>query len=420
MKRILKSFAILVLILAGANCSSGDDPLLSALINNRMVVILKGTYATDRPLDFAQINNNTLFVDDDAPTTEVLDTGGVPAYNQLPIYLDIGEVRLSTKGYLSNLYDIDSDRDVEEFWDVVSTTRQVYCSQLYAAVAANDSCSDTGGLINYIEFFNGVGALYPSRDVGPGGYTHAGVFMRSFFTGFAKREGVVPIGRFDNNDVSGTDVLPLLNYDAGVDAAVKAALPPQWFPLHHITYPGQQDSMQVFNGYASLVLEVRTNIKENLMLHSFPDAQGEYFTIVGISDWRVEHTGQFDMGGNALTRARLFYPDYTGNVQVTGGTESTRHYYAIYYAHECIDQTGAVICNKDRDLLPLAATPVRNGGDNVMTELGPGQYVLQCRYDAVHDGYPEEVLSEIRFDLPLNTDISIACACGSSTTTGCN
>ena len=70
--------------------------------------------------------------------------------------------------------------------------------------------------------------------------------------------------------------------------------------------------------------------------------------------------------------------------------------------------------------LPLAATPVRNGGDNVMTELGPGQYVLQCRYDAVHDGYPEEVLSEIRFDLPLNTDISIACACGSSTTTGCN
>ena len=407
------------ILFMGSNCSSGDDALLSALINSRMVLILKGTYATDRPLDFAQINGNTLFLDNDAPSTEVLDTAGVPAYSELPIYLDIGEIRLSTKGYLSNLYEIDTDRDAKEFWDVASTTRQVYCSQFYATVAANDSCLDTGGIINYLEFFNGVGALYPSRDIGPGGYTHAGVFMRSFFTGFAKREGVIPLGRFDNNDVSGTDVLPLLNYDAGVDAAVKAALPPQWFPLHHVTYPGQQDSMQVYNGYASLVLEIRTNIKENLMLHSFPDAAGEYFTVVGISDWRVEHTGQFDMGGNALTRARLFYPYYTGNIQVTGGTESTRHYYAVYYVNECVDQTGSIVCNKDLDLLPLAATPVRNGGDNVMTELLPGEYVLQCRYDEVHDGYPEKVLSEIRFSMPINTDISIACACGASTTVGC-
>ncbi|MCB1170438.1 MAG: hypothetical protein KDK25_08905, partial [Leptospiraceae bacterium] len=167
---------IAALLAFGTNCSSGDDALLSALINSRMVVILKGTYATDRPLDFAQINNNTLFLDNDAPTTEVLDTNNVPAYNELPIYIDVGEIRLSTKGYLSNLYDIDSDRDAEDFWDVVSTTRQVYCSQLYTAVAANDSCSATGGLINYVEFFNGIGALYPSRDVGPGGYTHAGVF----------------------------------------------------------------------------------------------------------------------------------------------------------------------------------------------------------------------------------------------------
>lgn len=410
---------IAALLMVGTNCSSGDDALLSALINSRMVVILKGTYATDRPLDFAQINNNTLFLDSDAPTTEVLDTNNVPAYSDLPIYIDVGEIRLSTKGYLSNLYDIDSDRDAEDFWDVVSTTRQVYCSQLYTAVAANDSCSATGGLINYVEFFNGVGALYPARDVGPGGYTHAGVFMRSFFLGYAKREAVIPVGRFDNNDVSGTDVLPLLNYDAGVDAAVKAALPPQWFPLHHTTYPGQQDSMQVYNGYASLVLEVRTNIKENLMVHSFPDAGGEYFTVVAISDWRVEHTGQFDMGGNALTRARLFYPDYTGSLQVTGGTESTRHYYAVYYANECVDQNGGSVCNKDTDLLPLAATPVRNGGDNVLTELMPGEYVLQCRYDEVHDGYPEKVLSEIRFSMPQKTNISISCSCGASTTTGC-
>ena len=414
-----KTILALALAAVTVSCSSGDDPLLSALINNRMVVIVKGTYATDRPLDFAEINNNTLFLDDDSPTTEVLDTAGVPAYSNLPIYMDIGEIRLSTKGYLSNLYEITSARDAKEFWDVVSTTRQVYCSQLYSFVAENDSCSDTGGIINYIEFFNGTGALYPSRDVGPGGYTHAGIFMRSFFTGFSKREGVVPLGRFDNNDVSGTEVLPLLNYDAGVDAAVKAALPPQWFPLHHTTFPGQQESMQVYDGYASLVLEIRTNIKENLMVHSFPDSNGNFFTVVGISDWRVEHSGEFDMGGNALTRARLFYPDFTSSLQITGGTASTRHYYAVYYAGECIDPTGAVVCNKDRDLLPLAATPVRNGGDNVLTELLPGNYVLQCRYDEVYDGYPEKVLSEIPFSIGQHTTMSIACACGASTTTGC-
>jgi hypothetical protein len=415
---LLKAFAITLAALM-VSCSSGEAPLLSALINNRMVVILKGTYATDRPLDFAQINNNALFIDSDGGTGEVLNTVDLPAYNALPIYIDIGEVRLSTKGYLSNLFDINSDRDAQEFWDVVSTTRQVYCSQPYAATAANDSCFDTGGLVNYLEFFNGVGALYPARDVGPGGYTHAGVFMRSFFTGYAKTEGAVPVGRFDNNDVAGADVLPLLNYDAGVDAAEKAALPPQWFPLHHITFPGQQTSMQVYDGYASAVLEIRTNIKENLMVHSFPDAGGEFFTVVAISDWRVEHTGQFDMGGNALTRARIFYPDFTSNLQITGGTESTRHYYAIYFENECIDQGGTPVCNKDRDVLPLAATPVRNGGDNVLTELLPGGYVLQCRYDAEHDGYPEVVLSEIQFTMSQNSDMTIACACGASTTTGC-
>lgn len=421
---IIKPAILLSAVIFVTGCGPADEgPLLSLLTNNRMMVLLKGTYASDRPLEFSQINNNQLFIDDDNtdPAVEPIDSEGVPAYSNLDFFLDFGEIRLSTKSYLSNLYDITSESDAEDFWDVVSTERQVYCSRLYSFEPDNEACIDSGGLVQFVEFFNGAGAIYPSRDVGPGTYTHAGVFMRGVFTGFQKQDGVRQTGFFDNNEIFGADVMPLLNYDPGIDLAQKAALPPQFFPLHHITYPGQQNYMTVGNGFVPLVLEIRFNLKENLMLHSYSVQGDNPRTVVTMSDWRKPHDGQINMGGNVLTRARMYYPDYTSTIRISGGTESTRHYYALYIENECLDPAGSFVCNRDQDTLPTAATPVRNGNDNTLANIPEGNYVLQCRYDSRHDGYPEVVLAEIPVYVPTKGGtIDIACACGNSTSTGCN
>ncbi len=378
-----------ILLTASACKGNTDEPLLSYLTNSRLVVILKGTYATDSPLTMAEINGDQLFRD----AEDTLDVDGLPAYSALPIFLDIGELRLSTKNFLDPLVTIDTEKDAEKFWDVLSPTRQVYCSQPYAITFDNDTCYTTGGLINYVEFMNGRGALYPSRDVGAGTYLHAGIFLRGIVTGFSKVGGAVQIDKFDNNDVVGVNVQNILTYDPGVDEATRQGLPPQSFPLHHMLTWGQQPQMYMDHTHATVVLELRFNLKENLMVHSITPASGQLQTVVGASDWRKAHVQQFYAGGNILTRARMFYPDITSDITISGGTASVTHYYALYGRTECLDPQGTVSCDIN-EWLPIAATPVRNGNNNVLKTIMPGEYTLQCRKDNVRDGYPEQVVRE--------------------------
>lgn len=397
---------IACLALPAVRCEGSGDgaPLLAFLFNSRLALILKGTYATDRPLEFSQINNNRLFIDDDdsilnATTLRFPDASGcrpfidpdcVPNYNQLPMYLDIGEVRVSSQGFLNDeLSGIDTSQASQEFWDVVAAERQVYCSQPYAQDFDTDSCFDTGGLINYQEFMNGRGALYPSTDIAAGAYYHAGIYVRGIVTGWGLTSGVISQDDFDNNDILGTNITPYVQYDPNVDEVSQQLLPPDWFPLHYSAEFGMETLMVKDFSYNAIVLEVRSNIKENLMLHSFVNNQGENQIAVSFSDWRRGHTDQtsdrgLNQGGNVLTRGRMFYPDYTSTLTIDGGTASTRHYYALYVSN----------AENKNEHLPYAATPVRQGSDNTLENIMPAPYVLQCRYDCRHDGYPEAVLSQ--------------------------
>ncbi len=409
--RLLPLGALLFSLFAA--CGYGDDgrPLLSYLVNRRMTLVLKGTYATDNPLSCSQVNNGSIFRDnDDAP-----NTGGLPGYCDLPVFIDIGEVRLSTRNPFDPLITIRDNDDAVKFWDVATADRQVYCSHLYALDPDNDSCRDTGGLAWYREFINGNGAIYPSRDVGPGTYLHAGIFVRALATGFARDDDSPVVDRFDNNEIFGQNVLQNLNYDPGIDAGSKQALVPQFFPLHHLVDLGQESTLVIDNTYSPIVLEIRSNLFENMMVHSYQNAGGRNQTVVAFSDWRRAHDENFDMGGSVLTRGRIYYPELTKDVVVGGGVEGSpiRHYYALYVLNE----------EKKDQNLPIAATPVRNGS-NRLRDLMPGPYVLQCRYDCVRDGYPEVVLSETQFFLGGNSffDHSIDLACGDTTApaTGCN
>ncbi len=419
--------------LAHCNAFDGDDglPLISTLINSRMVVILKGTYATDAPLNFNQINGDTIFRDSDDAignigdpvTTGCLpfaDPACMPRYSQLPIYIDIGEIRLSSRNPLDeDLTQVQNQEQSEEFWDVVSTERQVYCSQLYSIDFGEDACFQTGGLINFQEFMNGRGAVYPSRDIGSEVYLHAGVFVRAFATGWGFVNGALAEDRFDNRDIIGSNVIPLLNYDPNEDEVIQSLIAPDWFPLHHTIQLGQEPTLYKDFANNALVLEIRSNIKENMMLHSFQNANDETQSVVTMSDWRRNHDDSFDdrginMGGSVLTRARMFYPAVTNTMIIDGGVESTRHYYAVYITNE----------QDQGDQLPYAATPVRSGSNNSLANLMPLPYTVQCRYDCRHDGYPEVVLSSSETIFTNNGPgvvyINLPCGCGIDPPAGCD
>jgi len=412
LKIILHSCLIYITIFI-IDCGRGDDgqPLLSYLLNSRMTLVLKGTYATDNPLSFSEINNNQIFTDPD----DTLHLADVPAYDNLPIYLDIGEIRLSTRNPFDPLITIKNNDDAVKFWDVLTDKRQVYCSTLYSFDLTMDSCRRTGGLVNFSEFMNGNGAFYPSRDVGSGVYLHAGVFIRAIATGYARDDDSPLFDRFDSNDIFGSNIIQNVNYDPGIDTAEKQARVPQFFPLHHVIVLHQQPSMVVDESFTPLVLEIRFNMKENLMLHSFLNASSRVQTIVGFSDWRKNHESEFDMGGSVLTRARIFYPEFANDLVITGGTENkpVRHYLAIYLYGED---------NRD-DNLPLAATPVRNG-ENKLRNIMPGPYYLQCRYDCIYDGYPELIVKQLIMEMPgqLGNDHTVDFTCGDTVPAdaGCN
>ena len=58
-----------------------------------MLLLLKGTYATDSPLDFSEYNNGTgqLYQDTNGDGQEpVFDTFGLPSAKELNFFIDIG------------------------------------------------------------------------------------------------------------------------------------------------------------------------------------------------------------------------------------------------------------------------------------------------------------------------------------------
>lgn len=412
------SFLVAGMLVSCAN--SGDDnqfiyPALSLLTNNRLTVLLKATYASDEPLSFKDINDNQLFLNADGE----LDLTDVPKYDKLPIYLDVGEIRLSTRNLLDDLHTINTADASEDLWDVITTTRQVYCSDPYSLDLKYDSCYETGGLVNFQELMNGNGAVYPSRDIGKGTYLHVGLYVRAIVTGFARKNDEPSYTEFDNVEVKGHNILPHVNYNPGTDSATQQLLAPQFFPLHHRVEIGQHTTTMVPDIFSPQVLEIRFNMKENLMVHSYDTGTG-LRTVVSFSDWRINHSEQFDMGGNVFLRGRIFNPTLVNDLKITGGTSSTRHYYALYIENECVDFFEQPYCEVNNSHLPIAATPVRDG-TNTLKNIGANNYMLQCLYDEAHDGFPEKVLGQITFTLGTGPNIEeVHCACGHSTQTGCD
>ncbi|MCB1156752.1 MAG: hypothetical protein KDK45_04555 [Leptospiraceae bacterium] len=398
---------------------------MSTLFNQRMLLLLKGTYASDNPLGFDEYNNGTgqLYLDDAGDGLDpAFDLGELPYAKDLPIFIDIGEVRISSK-YREGFAGIDGITSISEskkFWDFIAPYRQVYCNVPYGL--GKTGCEETG-YFQIVDFFNGSGAKYPSVDptaetinqVNGTQYYYAGVYFRSFVTGWAKEQGAqLTNERFDNYEVSGSNIIYRTNYDPGTIDAEKESRTPAMFPLFYALQPGQKD-MEIRAGYDPFILEIRMNIKENLMVHSYNTPLGVDRTMVAFSDWRKEHKGELDMGGNLLIRSRVIYPEFAARLYISGGTKSRTHYYAIYRKEEV--EVDPEIYLKQ---LPLAASPVQNGSSEIKY-IHEGDYKLFCLGDltrlngtSLADGYPETKIRETEFNVPsfpVRQQINVELSC---------
>lgn len=420
----LRIFIIVLFGIFSIHCGDSDlgrltgAPVFSTLLNNRMLLLLKGTYATDAPIAFSDYNNGTgeLYRDEfgDGRGPEH-NTNGLPSAANLPIFLDFGEVRISSqfeKGF-NELTQIRDPIDSEEFWDFIATERQVFCTTAYSL--EEDTCQKQGGIFKAQEFFNGNGAVFPSND--PTGetyscsnpdnfaqctqlgynldknfgtqYWYTGVYFRSFVTAWAIQDGgqLIDQTRFDNRRVPGLNIVPRNNYSAGTTDADKQQIVPKFFPLLY-SVQGTQKDMEIRGGFDPYILEVRMNIKENLMVHTIDRPGGSRQTLVSMSDWRFDNKGETDIGGNVLLRSRVIFPEFAASLSISGGQGNLNYYYAIYHREETDLQAH----------LPLAATPAR--ADAKIQYISAGDYKLYCMGDVERvDGYPESIISETEFSV---------------------
>ncbi|TGM72992.1 hypothetical protein EHR01_17400 [Leptospira mtsangambouensis] len=412
LKLLVLFFNVLIFIHCKTKLDLGEEsklPVISTLFNHRMLLLLKGTYATDNPLDWAELNNGTgnLYVDAQGegldPTMTLVNQ---PKAGNVPIFLDIGEVRISSK-YLKGLNELTQIRDTvdsNKFWDYIAPNRQVFCTVTYSF--DNNTCTESNGILKASDFFNGIGAQFPSNDPSSQTeswesalitgqpwlgrqYYYAAIYFRSLVTGYALDAGIPVTGRFDNRPiVNGLNIVPRNNYVAGTTSAAKSSIVPKMFPALYTQLPTQAD-MQIRDGFDPYILEVRINLKENLMLHSYLTSRSTVVTYVGVSDIFFDHKGEGDAGGNILTRARVIYPETASSLTISGGGNSLLHYYGIFRSQE----------TEFINVLPLAATPAKQGAK--IKYLNPGTYKAVCLGDLTkQDGYPDTVVRETTFNIP--------------------
>ena len=417
------SLALTIFLLLNLNCANASGKtsigkyagvpyaVLSSLFNNRMLLLLKGTYATDSPISFADYNNGTGQLYQDTQNTgaggdPTFDLFGLPSAQNLNFFMDIGEIRISSKYQQSAVgldYGVTTVAASKKYWDFIATKRQVYCSVPYAL--SGTSCELTSklspSLIN--QFFNGEGVQFPSNDptssIRGGGadglptkYYATGIYFRNLVTGWARENGgLITNTLFDNNLIlsGGINIVPRNNYIPGTTDADKSIKTPIMFPVYHALQTGQDD-MQIRGGADPYILEIRLNLKENLMVHSFTTTLGLVRTFIGISDWRFAHSGEIDSGGNIQSRSRIIYPETASTLLISGGTRSLTHYYNVFREME----------TEYFKELPLVSIPVQQGTSKIKY-IHEGRYRLQCVGDTARvDGYPDTIVREIIIAVP--------------------
>ena len=406
----IKLFFLLIILTFFSCLGNNGEVVLSYLLNNKLTILLKGTYASDNPYSFTEINSNSISKDSD---DSILNTfrdqtssgcdpyneyACIPSYDKIPIYIDIGGIRLTSKP--DDINTLSGGTDVEKFWNIASNERQIFCSNTYINNPKLDTCLYNDGLNAYNDFMNGKGAIYPSKEIPDTWYLQAGIFIRRIVTGWGyNNKTLVTTTTFDNNLITGINIINLVGLDPPSGVGNNS-----WFPLLYKTDPNQ--FLYKAPEYSRAVLEIRINIKENLMAHSFTFTDSNNVVnnnvVVAFTDWNSNHVDNGTntssaMGGNVLTRARIFYPHLVSRLNLNNTSSNANScdkkcYYAIYLNNDTDS-------SKSGKNLPIHATPARSGANSI-NHIMPGSYTLQCRRAINNPSYPEAIISTKEITIP--------------------
>jgi hypothetical protein len=387
-----KTIFVLPLFLVSLTCAK--FPILSDLYNNRIQVILKGTYESNNPYPWM----NT-YTDDSiaAPYGGGILTP-VPQ-TDVSLYLDIAEIRLAVgTGKPANLAP-------EKYWVFFTPTREVFCSNNFANGDSNYkllSCYNDHGDQNFADFFSS-GFTLPAVDVPEKTYNHMAIYFRKLITGpvitytdISGNGAIAQTTTFDNRYLNGINLMDsIVQYSASDTTKVTPLL----FPLQRTDL-----SLAIPSGRDPYVMEVRIFLKNLLMKHVIKytggNASAGPLTFVGPSDWNTNHNSSdptlaYQMGGNIIFTARIYDPANVGSIAITD-TLWAPVYKAAYYT---VVAAGSQF-STGNSALPYAATSLTPGVGGTITNLPPGSYDLYRTCDLKLmdtsnalvngvDGYPE-------------------------------
>jgi len=399
MRNMKKTF--LYLPLAGAvfavTLTCSQVPLLSDLYNNRITLVLKGTYESNTPYGW----NTSVYTDDSLASYTGAIATSTPLQSNVSLYLDIADIRLSTgTGKPANVAP-------QDYWTYFTPKREVFCSNNYANGNLSYkilSCYNDNGDQNYLDLFSS-GFTFPAVDVPQTTYKHMAIFFRKVIAGpaiaysdAASNGPTTQTTTFDNRFLDGINLMDsIVQYD--LSDTTKAT--PLLFPLQRTDL-----LLEIPPGRDPYVMEVRIFLKNLLMKHVIQHNGGVStagpLTFVGPSDWKLNHastdlTGAYQMGGNIAFTARIYDPANVGNLKIVDNWNTAAYSSGAYYA---VLPTGTIY---NTNTLPYAATSVGAGGGTI-TNLPPGSYDIYRTCDKKQwqsggfvavdgkDGYPETVV----------------------------
>lgn len=409
MSKIKKLFSLLVLTLLPLIFTCSNYPILSDFVNNRITLILKGTYESN---DAYGWNANTY--GDDSFTAGGYALASTESMSNVSMYLDIADIRLAVgSGKPANT-------PPTNYWTYFTKQREVFCSSNTSPYGYNLlTCVKDHGAQNYTDFFT-TGFNYPAVDIpvvpidlttgkqktDSSGkpatvYNDMAIFFRRMVIGPAYQydaSNANPVTQtilFDNRVVNGLDLMSDILQYASSDTSKSKTL---MFPLERTDL-----SIKIPDGNGPYVMEVRIFLKNLLMKHVIKYGKGagtaQPLTFIGPSDWKYNHdyadpTLAFQMGGNMIFTARVYDPATVGSIDIVdasgGGAVSPGDYFVAVPAGTAFDVTVD---------MPYAATSRQNGTASIKN-LPPGSYdiykVCDKQYqtagglnNASTDGFPD-------------------------------
>ncbi|MES0489345.1 MAG: hypothetical protein ABUK01_05090 [Leptospirales bacterium] len=382
------------MIIAISACT--NNPVISDFGNDRVTLVLKGTYESNTPYGW-DTNLNTSESIFTGYAGEVFDTQEASA--DIGFYIDIANIRIGRKNAVpAGTSDLD-------YWELFAENRVVLCDSNTDVIGNNlVNCAYGNGTYKLNQFFK-EGFEYPVEDIPAGRYQHIGVYFRKFITfpavlydsSYNEQEVLTSI--FDNRTVYGYDLnsqlLQYANSDSGEDN-------PLMIPLEATNL-----NLKVTDSYVPYVIEIRIFIKNQMMKHVIKygtnTSAEKPLTFIGPADWRTDHAysgrvSGFHLGKHLLMTARLYEPDNVGSLYITEASVpsgTATEYYTIV-------KSGNTLTAKT---LPYAATQIIDvggaSGEGTITNLPPGNYKLYKTCDAFYrdstgeiagnDGFPESI-----------------------------